>query len=129
MSEELKLFLNVAAVVVAISFVAAIMLIYLAVRQVKRIQVPPGAGFVATLQGTPLVLVLGLDLLDLALDFLAAPVAWVILEYLGLKGLRGMTVVESLLPGTQLIPTLTLSWIVARLMPDQLSQLVGESEF
>jgi hypothetical protein len=129
MSEELKLFLNVAAVVVAISFVTAVMLIYLAVRQVKRIRVPPGAGFVATLQGTPLVLVLGLDLLDLALDFLAAPVAWVILEYLGLKGLRGMTVVESLLPGTQLIPTLTLSWIVARLMPDQLSQLVGESEF
>jgi hypothetical protein len=128
MSEELKLFLNVAAVVVAISFVTAVMLIYLAVRQVKRIRVPPGAGFVATLQGTPLVLVLGLDLLDLALDFLAAPVAWVILEYLGLKGLRGMTVVESLLPGTQLIPTLTLSWIVARLMPDQLSRLVDETE-
>jgi hypothetical protein len=128
MSEELKLFLNVAAVVVAFSLVTAAVLIYLAIRQVKRIRVPPGAGFVATLQGTPLVLVVGLDLLDLALDFLAAPLAWVILEYLGLKGLRGMTVVESLLPGTQLIPTLTLSWIVARLMPDQLSQLVGESE-
>jgi hypothetical protein len=39
-----------------------------------------------------------------------------------------MTVVESLLPGTQLIPTLTLSWIVARLMPDQLSRLVDETE-
>ncbi len=126
MSEEFKLFLNVAAVVVAVSFVTAVMLIYLAVRQVRRIRVPAGAGFVATLQGTPLVLVLGLDLLDLALDFLAAPVAWMILDYLGLKGLRGMTVVESLLPGTQLIPTLTLSWIVARLMPDQLSQLIGE---
>jgi hypothetical protein len=128
MSEEVKLFLNVAAVVMACSLGAAVMLIVLAVRQVKRIRVPPGAGFVATLQGTPLVLVLGLDLLDLALDFLAAPLAWVILEYLGLKGLRGMTVVESLLPGTQLIPTLTLSWIIARLMPDQLSQLVGERE-
>lgn len=128
MSDELKLFLNVAAVVVACSLALAVLLIYLAVRQVKRIRVPPGAGFVATLQGTPLVLVLGLDFLDLALDVLAAPLAWVILEYLGLKGLRGMTVVESLLPGTQLIPTLTLSWIVARLMPDQLSQLVGERE-
>jgi hypothetical protein len=126
MSEELKLFLNVAAVVVACSLAAAVLLIYLAVRQVKRIRVPPGAGFVATLQGTPLVLVLGLDFLDLALDILAAPLAWVILEYLGLKGLRTMTVVESLLPGTQLIPTLTLSWIVARLVPDQLARLVDE---
>jgi hypothetical protein len=73
--------------------------------------------------------VLGLDLLDLALDFLAAPLAWVILDYLGLNGLRKMTLVESLLPGTQLIPTLTLSWVVARLMPDQLSQLIGDKKF
>jgi hypothetical protein len=72
------------------------------------------------------VVALGLDLLDLALDFLAAPLAWVILDQLGLKGLRGVTVVESLLPGTQLIPTLTLSWVIVRLMPDQLAHLVED---
>jgi hypothetical protein len=128
MSEEVKLFLNIASVVMACSFVAAVALLLLAVRQVKRIDVPPNAGFVATLQGTPLVLVVGLDLLDLALDIFAAPIAWVLLDYLNLQGLRGMTVVESLVPGTQLIPTLTLSWIVARMMPDQLAQLVGDRD-
>jgi len=112
----------------AISFVTAVLLLAIAIRQVKKIRVPPGAGFVATLQGTPLVVVLGLDLLDLALDVLSAPIAWVILDYLGLQALRGVTVVESLLPGTQLIPTLTLSWIIARLMPDRLSQLVRRAE-
>ena len=128
MSEELKLVINIAFAVMGCGLVFAVGFLLLAVRQVKKVRVPPNAGFVATLQGTPLVLVLGLDLLDLALDFFAAPIAWVILDYLGLKGLRGMTVVESLLPGTQLIPTLTLSWIVARLMSDELEQLIGENE-
>jgi hypothetical protein len=129
MSEELALLINVAVVLIVCSLAAAALLLWIAVRQVKKIRVPPNAGFVATLQGTPLVVVLGLDLLDLALDFLAAPLAWVILDYLGLNGLRKMTLVESLLPGTQLIPTLTLSWVVARLMPDQLSQLIGDKKF
>lgn len=126
MSDDLKLLINVAAVVVVISLVAASALIAVAVRKLKQIRVPPGAGFVATLQGTPLVLVAGLDLLDLALDVLAAPVVWVVLDYVGLTGLRGMAVVESLLPGTQLVPTLTLSWVIARLLPDQLSRLVDD---
>jgi hypothetical protein len=29
--------------------------------------------------------------------------------------LRGVTVVESLIPGTQFLPTMTVAWIVARL--------------
>ncbi len=128
MPEDLKLFINVAAVVMAVSLMMAGLLLLVAVRQVRKIRVPPNAGFVATLQGTPVVVVLGLDLLDLALDLLAAPIAWVVLEYLGLDGLRGVAVVEGLVPGTQLIPTLTLCWIVARLMPDRLSQLVRAAE-
>jgi len=128
MSEELKLFLNVAAVVMGVSLVLAIILLIIAIRQVKKVRVPPNAGFVATLQGTPLVVVLGLDLLDLALDIFAAPVAWVLLEYFGLKGLQGMSVVEGIIPGTQLIPTLTLCWIFSRLMPDRLAYLVNAAE-
>ncbi len=126
MTDELRVLLNLGAVVAACSLLAAVALIIIALRRVKHICVPPGAGFVATLQGTPLVLVLGLDLLDLALDVLAAPLAWLVLDYVGLRGLRGVAVVESLVPGTQLIPTLTLSWVIARLMPDRLSRLVGE---
>jgi hypothetical protein len=128
MSEEVKLLLNIAAIVMAFGLAMAVLLLVIAVRQVKRIRVPPNAGFVATLQGTPFVVALGLDFLDLALDVFAAPLAWVILEYLGLKGLQTVTVIESLFPGTQLIPTLTLCWAAARLMPDQLSQLLRAAE-
>ena len=83
--------------------------------RVRRIQIPPGADALTTLRITPLIVVVLLDLLDFSLDFLAAPFAWVILNYLGLKSLRGLTVVESLIPGTQFLPTMTVAWIVARL--------------
>ena len=93
----------------------AFLLMLWALWQVRRIKLPPNADFLTTLRATPLVVVLMLDLLDLSLDFLSAPIAWVVLSRLGLQGLRGVTVVESLIPGTQLIPTMTLAWIIARL--------------
>jgi ABC-type amino acid transport system permease subunit len=127
-SEEIKTLINVAAVVMALSLITGGLLLALAIRQVKKIRVPANAGLVATLQGTPLLVVLGLDLLDLALDILAAPVSWVVLDYLGLRGLRTVTVIEALIPGTQLFPTLTVTWIASRLMPDRLSLLVQEAE-
>ena len=83
--------------------------------RVRRIQLPEGTGFFSALRVTPLIVVILLDLLDLSLDFLSAPIAWTLLGYLGLSPLRGVTVVESLIPGTQLLPTMTLSWIVSRL--------------
>ena len=126
--EALKTWVNVAAVVMGISLVLAVVLLALVVRQVKKRRPPPHSGFVTTLQATPFLFVLSLDLLDLALDFLAAPLAWIILSHLGLEGLRGVTVVESLIPGTQLVPTMTLCWIVARLMPDRLRAVVQATE-
>jgi len=83
--------------------------------RVRRIQLPEGAGFLTALRATPLIVVILLDLLDMSLDFLSAPIAWTLLGHLGLSPLRGVTVVESLIPGTQLIPTMTISWIFARL--------------
>lgn len=67
------------------------------------------------LQATPLAVVVLLDLLDLSLDFLSAPFAWVVLGYLGLKPLRGVTMVESLIPGTQVLPTMTAAWLFVRI--------------
>ena len=58
-----------------------------------------------------------IDLLDFALDFLAAPISWIILDRLGLKALRGVSTVESLIPFTQAIPTMTLAWVWVRLFP------------
>jgi len=87
--------------------------------RVRKIQLPPNADFFTALRATPLVIVLLLDLLDFTLDFLSAPVAWLLLTRLGLGPLRGVTVVEGLLPGTQMIPTMTLAWIAARLFKSE----------
>lgn len=84
--------------------------------QVKRIRLPPDADLLMTLRATPLSVVILLDLLDLSLDFLSAPFAWALLGYLGLQKLRGVTVVESLIPGTQFIPTMTAAWVIARVI-------------
>jgi hypothetical protein len=82
--------------------------------KIKRINLPPGADTLTALRMTPLSVVILLDLLDLGLDFFAAPFAWVILSKLGLGPLRGVTVAESLIPGTGAIPTMTAAWVLAR---------------
>lgn len=100
--------------VMGVALLLALLLALLIHRQVKKIDVPPDAGFTETLLHTPFLVVVTIDLLDLALDFLAAPVAWVILDRWGLKALRNVSAVEALIPFTQAIPTLTLAWLYAR---------------
>jgi hypothetical protein len=81
---------------------------------IKRLRVPPTAGFFATMHYIPLPLVVLLDLLDFGLDFFAAPISWLVLDRLGLKGLRNKAAIEALIPFTQPIPTFTLGWFAAR---------------
>ncbi len=69
---------------------------------------------------TPFLLVVFIDLLDFALDVLALPFTWAILDRLGLKALRNIAAFEALLPFTQLIPTMTLAWFAARLFGPKL---------
>jgi hypothetical protein len=57
-----------------------------------------------------------LDLLDLALDVFSAPITWIVLDRMGLRGLRDTAAVEGLLPFTGPIPLLTISWLLARTM-------------
>jgi hypothetical protein len=102
-------------ILMAFGLVAGTLLLALAVVQLRRIKIPPDATFVETLHYIPLVLVVAIDLLDLGLDVLAAPVSWIILDRLGLKALRGLATVEALIPGTQFLPTLTACWIGVRL--------------
>ena len=92
----------------------ALFLFVLVVRRLRRLEVPPDAGFAETLRYTPFLVVIFIDLLDFALDILAAPIAWVILDRLGLKALRGVSAVEALIPFTQFIPTMTLCWLGVR---------------
>jgi hypothetical protein len=93
----------------------AFLIFLLVIRGIRRIQVPAGAGFTETLRHTPFIVALFIDLLDWGLDILAAPISWVILDRLGLKALRGVSVVEALIPFTQVIPTMTLCWLGVRL--------------
>ncbi len=106
--------LTVLAGAMLFSLILAILLLLLAYRRLKRIQIPPGADFFTTLRRVPLVLVIILDLLDFALDFMAIPIGWTLLRHLGLGNLIGVTLVEELIPGTQFIPLLTISWLLAR---------------
>jgi hypothetical protein len=99
-----------------VSLALALLLLIVVIRQVRKINVPPDASFQETLLLTPISVVLMIDLLDLGLDFLAAPIAWIILDRLGLKALRGVSAVEAVIPLTQAIPTMTLAWIGARVM-------------
>ena len=83
--------------------------------RVKRVELPPEADFVTALRFTPFIIVVILDLLDFGLDFLSVPIAWTLLGRLGLAPLRGVTILEELIPGTQLLPTMTAAWVLARL--------------
>ncbi|MGQ0600151.1 MAG: hypothetical protein ACT4QE_00485 [Anaerolineales bacterium] len=100
---------------IALALVLAVLLGAWVMWRVRRINLPPDADTLTALRATPLSVVLLLDLLDFSLDFLSAPLAWIILGRLGLAPLRGVTTVEALIPGTQFIPTMTLAWIFARL--------------
>ncbi len=101
------------------AFVGAVVLLILAAREMADLEIPEDADFFETLQMVPITVPLALDLLDMAFDFFAAPIAWVALELLGLKALQMITVFEGIIPGTQLIPTMTAAWVVSRMMKNK----------
>lgn len=102
------------AICMGTSVLLGLLLLVIAVFQLRKLDIPPDADFTETLQYTPLLVVVSLDLLDLGLDVLAAPLVWVILSWLGLKSLRNVATVEALIPFTGPIPTLTLAWLAVR---------------
>jgi hypothetical protein len=97
-----------------IGLVLSLILVGVLIASIRRINIPPDADPITALRATPLIVVLTLDLLDFFLDFLSAPFSWILLGRLGLKPLRAVTLIESLIPGTQFIPTMTAAWIIAR---------------
>ncbi len=112
----LYFFAMFAAGMFLIFFPPALLLLGWVIWRVKQINLPVDADLVTALQATPFAVVLLLDLLDLSLDFFSAPISWGILTYLGLQPLRGITVIESAIPGTQSIPTMTIAWVAVRLL-------------
>lgn len=114
--EELTIIDVVAAfgVCAAAALIGAIALLISAARQIMEVDVPEDADFFETLQVVPIAVPLALDLLDFAFDIFAAPISWFVLEMLGLRALQMITIFEGLIPGTQLIPTMTVAWLLAR---------------
>jgi hypothetical protein len=108
-------FFQVLGIIIAIGLILAMLLAAWVFWKVRKINLPANMDFFDALRRTPLSVVVLLDLLDLTLDFLSAPVAWVLLGRLGLEPLRAVTVVESFIPGTQALPTMTIAWVAARL--------------
>lgn len=100
---------------VGIAGVLGLLLLGMVASSVRRMQIPQDADFFETLRYTPLIVVIGVDLLDLGLDILAAPLAWLILDWMGLKALRGFAALEALIPFTGPLPTMTIAWVLARL--------------
>ena len=105
-----------ALVIMAISALISLTILLLSANKLRKLDIPPNATFAETLHYTPLLVVVAIDLLDLAFDVLAAPFSWIILDRLGLKALRGVAAAEALIPGTQLIPTLSICWFGVRLL-------------
>lgn len=98
------------------ALLGATVLLITAARQIRDIDIPEDADFFETLQHVPITVPIALDLLDMAFDIFAAPISWVVLEMLGLQALQLITVLEGFIPGTQVIPTLTISWGLSRMM-------------
>ncbi len=114
--ETIRLIGIVFFVILLVTMIGSLTILLLSAKRIRSIKIPPDATFAETLHYTPLVVVITIDLLDLVLDILAAPLSWAILDWLGLKSLRGVAAVEALVPGTQIIPTMTICWFGVRLL-------------
>lgn len=106
--------LQVLLIAMATALLIASIGLVLIARHIRNLRVPRNADFFTTLRYVPLVLVILLDLLDFGLDLLAAPVSWLVLDRMGLYGLRNKAAIEALIPFTQPIPTFTIGWFMAR---------------
>ncbi|MGB0384176.1 MAG: hypothetical protein ACPGWR_05050 [Ardenticatenaceae bacterium] len=112
-------FLGLAAVSL---FLATIMGIWIW-HSVSKFRLPDDVTFIEAMRLSPFRVVLFLDLLDFGLDFFSAPISWMLLSRLGLTKLRGATILEAFIPGTQAIPTMTLTWIFVRLFGPKLEDI------
>jgi hypothetical protein len=110
-----KTIFEVLGVIALIALVLSGLILAVAFRRLRHIRLPPNPDFFTTVRAVPLSLVVGLDLLDLALDSLSSPIIWFLLRRMNLESLRRVATVEAILPFMGPVPTLTLAWIAARM--------------
>lgn len=115
MNETLIQLFQIVLVIMAGAVIVALVGLALIMRSIRRIRVPRDADFFTTMRYVPFVLVFLLDLLDLGVDMLSAPIVWIVLDRMGLPNLRNKATIEALIPFTGPLPTFTIAWIAARL--------------
>jgi hypothetical protein len=109
-----KTIFEVLGVIALIALVLSAVILAVAFRRLRRLRLPPNPDFFTTVRAVPLSLVVGLDLLDLALDSFSSPIIWFLLRKMNLESLRKVATVEAIFPFTGPIPTLTIAWFAAR---------------
>jgi hypothetical protein len=114
MDETFGNILTTLLLIMAVCVVASLLGLFALARSIRRLRVPPDADFFTTMRYVPITLVILLDMLDFGLDIFAAPISFIVLDRMGLRGLRNKAAIEALIPFTQPIPTFTLGWIAAR---------------
>jgi len=112
---DLNLILYILLALLGSGLIITLLFLVWVIKRVRQINLPPDADFLTALRATPLSVVILLDLFDFTLDIFSIPFVWILLGYLGLQPLRTVTVIEAAIPGTQIIPTLTIAWLVARM--------------
>jgi hypothetical protein len=116
MGEALGNLLTIVLVLMGASIVIAVIGLVFLARRIRRLRIPRDADFFTTMRYIPLSLVVVLDLLDFGLDIFSAPIIWVALDRMGLYNLRNKATIEAIIPITNVIPTFTVSWFIARLL-------------
>lgn len=109
-----KTIFEVLGVIALTALVLSGLILAVAFRRLRRLRLPPNPDFFTTVRAVPLSLMVGLDLLDLALDSFSSPIIWFLLRRLNLESLRKVATIEAILPFTGPIPTLTIAWFAAR---------------
>ena len=111
---DLQNILKTLGVIALVALALSAVILAVAIRKLRRIRLPSNADFFTAVRAVPLSLVIGIDLLDLALESFSTPIIWFILNRTGLQALRNVASFEALIPFSGPIPTLTIAWIAAR---------------
>lgn len=117
---ELSPFLQTLLVVMGLTALAlttiSLLLLWWLYGRLERLRIKEDEELGETLRRVPLLLMVALDLLDTALDFFSAPFVWAFLNHMGWNKLRNLATAVAVVPGTQLLPILTISWLLVRVL-------------
>jgi len=119
-------------IAMGISLVIALVGLALMIKRIRTMHIPATNDLFTTLHHVPLILVVLLDLLDFSLDIFSAPIAWAILNRMGLSSLRNTATIQAVIPISNTIPCLTIAWFSVRvfklgIVPERSASFLGSA--